>query len=139
MPSIQLVATVVALALTSGLATAAEAPFDFDKASGRLPKNVVPLDYDLAVVPDAAARTFTGTESVSLKFRTATDKVVFNTLNLTLSNVRLDGHSWLKAHVRAEMGPQIEKGMEGARFRLTQKQALVPEADAYLAARAPHA
>jgi hypothetical protein len=37
------------------------------------------------------------------------------------------------------MGPQIEKGMEGARFRLTQKQALVPEADAYLAARAPHA
>ena len=91
MPSIQLVATVVALALTSGLATAAEAPFDFDKASGRLAKNVVPLDYDIAVVPDAAARTFTGIESVSLRFRTATDKVVFNTLNLTLSNVRLDG------------------------------------------------
>jgi aminopeptidase N len=88
---IKLVATVLALALTPGVAAAAEAPFDFDKAPGRLPKNVVPLDYAIAVVPDSAARTFTGTESVSLKFRTATDKVVFNTLNLTLSNVRLDG------------------------------------------------
>jgi aminopeptidase N len=83
----------LALALTSSLAAAAEAPFDFDKAPGRLPKNVVPLDYSIAVVPDVAARTFTGTESVSLRFRTATDKVVFNTLNLKVGNVRLDGQS----------------------------------------------
>jgi hypothetical protein len=48
-------------------------------------------------------------------------------------------NSWLKAHVPAEMGPQIEKGMDGARFQVEEKQALVPEADAYLAARAPHA
>ena len=68
MPSIQLVATVVALALTSGLATAAEAPFDFDQAPGRLPKNVVPLDYGIARrSPDLAARTITGSESVTLR------------------------------------------------------------------------
>jgi aminopeptidase N len=89
--SIKLVAILLALTLSSGLAAAPEAPFDFDKAPGRLPKDVVPLDYAIAVVPDAAARTFTGTESVSLKFRTATDKVVFNTLNLKLTDVRLDG------------------------------------------------
>jgi aminopeptidase N len=83
-------AAVLVLALQAAAALAV-APFDFDKAPGRLPKNVVPLDYEIAVVPDIAARTFTGTESVSLKFREATDRVVFNTLNLKLTDVRLDG------------------------------------------------
>ncbi|HEY8052530.1 MAG TPA: M1 family metallopeptidase [Steroidobacteraceae bacterium] len=83
----------IAAALAAALAQTAlaEAPFDFDKAPGRLPKNVVPVAYDVAVVPNIAAKTFTGTESVSLKFREATGQVVFNTLNLTLKNVRLDG------------------------------------------------
>ncbi|HEY7887166.1 MAG TPA: M1 family metallopeptidase [Steroidobacteraceae bacterium] len=84
-------ATLLILAPLAGTA-AAEAPFSFDRAPGRLPKNVVPIDYDIAVTPEAATKTFTGTESVSLEFRAATDKVVFNTLNLKLQNVRLDGH-----------------------------------------------
>jgi aminopeptidase N len=82
-------ALVVAVALP--LSALAAAPFDFDKASGRLPKNIVPVDYSIAIVPNAEAKTFTGTESVSLKFREATDTVVFNTLNLSLKDVRLDG------------------------------------------------
>jgi aminopeptidase N len=79
------------LALALPLAALAAEPFDFDKAPGRLPKNVVPIDYNIAVVPDIAAKTFTGTESVSLNFRAPTDQVVFNTLNLTLKDVRVDG------------------------------------------------
>ena len=47
--------------------------------------------------------------------------------------------AWIKAHVPAEMGPQIQKGMEAARFRVTQKATLVPDADAYLAGRGSHA
>lgn len=84
---------VAALAVTVALplAAAAPGPFSFDAAPGRLPKNVVPVDYDIAVVPDVAAKTFTGTETVSLRFRSPTDRVVFNTLNLKLENVRLDG------------------------------------------------
>ncbi|MDE2451644.1 MAG: M1 family metallopeptidase [Gammaproteobacteria bacterium] len=89
--ALALVGTLLTVGPIAG-AAAAEAPFDFDRAPGRLPKNVVPVDYDIAVTPDAAARSFTGTESVSLRFRTATDKIVFNTLNLKLQNVRLDGH-----------------------------------------------
>jgi aminopeptidase N len=46
--------------------------------------------------------------------------------------------AWLHAHVPAEMAPQIAKGMEGARFQVAQKAALVPAAEAYLAARAAH-
>ncbi|HEX8787849.1 MAG TPA: M1 family aminopeptidase, partial [Telluria sp.] len=47
--------------------------------------------------------------------------------------------AWIRAHVPAEMNDYIEKGMEGARFQYSQKQELVPAADAYLAARASHA
>jgi aminopeptidase N len=42
---------------------------------------------------------------------------------------------WIRAHVPAEMNDYIEKGMEGARFQYSQKQALVPAADAYVADR----
>ncbi len=42
----------------------------------------------------------------------------------------------VSARVRASMSPQIEKGMDGARFQVAQKAQLVAEADAYRAARA---
>jgi aminopeptidase N len=67
------------------------APFTFDSAPGRLPKNVVPVSYDVAVVPDVDALKLTGTESVQLQFRAATATVQFNSLNETLSHVLLDG------------------------------------------------
>lgn len=112
----------VALVVAAGLplSALAEAPFDFDKASGRLPKNVVPMDYAIAVVPDVAAKTFTGTESVSLNFREAADTVTFNTLNLKLRDVHLDG-----------------KPVKSV--ATDNDQQLTTAADAYLAGRASHA
>ncbi|MDE2147402.1 MAG: M1 family metallopeptidase [Burkholderiales bacterium] len=77
--------------LAAALPAAAAAPFDFDTAPGRLPKNVVPLDYTVAIVPDARTRTLSGTERVVLQFRQATDTLVFNSLNQRLGQVRLDG------------------------------------------------
>ena len=67
------------------------APFSFESTPGRLPKNVVPISYDVAIVPDVDALRFTGTESVQLQFRAATATLQFNSLNETLSNVLLDG------------------------------------------------
>jgi aminopeptidase N len=67
------------------------APFAFESAPGRLPKNVVPVSYDVAIVPNVDALTLTGTESVQLQFRAATATVQFNSLNETLSHVLLDG------------------------------------------------
>jgi aminopeptidase N len=66
-------------------------PFSFESAPGRLPKNVVPVSYEVAIVPDADALKLTGTESVRLQFRAATATVQFNSLNQTLSHVLLDG------------------------------------------------
>ena len=69
----------------------ADAPFSFDTAFGRLPKNVRPLAYEIAIVPDGLKRTIAGTERITLEVRSATATIVFNTLNETLQNVRFDG------------------------------------------------
>jgi aminopeptidase N len=72
------------------MAAMAEAPFAFDSAPGRLPKNVVPLGYRIDIVPDIDARSFAGVEAVTLQVRTATTTIIFNSLNETLSDVQLD-------------------------------------------------
>jgi aminopeptidase N len=69
-----------------------EEPFSFDSVPGRLPKDVVPIDYTIDIIPDTKAQTFSGHESVLVQFRSATATMQFNSLNETLRNVRLDGH-----------------------------------------------
>jgi aminopeptidase N len=81
------------LAAADPAANMVPAPFNFDTAFGRLPKNVVPLDYDIALTPDAEARTLSGHESIVLHFRAMTDTIIFNSLNETLSEVRFDGRA----------------------------------------------
>jgi aminopeptidase N len=76
--------------LGAGVSYAAQ-PFSFDSAPGRLPKNVVPLDYSIDLVPDIKARSIAGRESVELDFREASATIQFNTVNETLSRVLLDG------------------------------------------------
>ena len=40
--------------------------------------------------------------------------------------------TWIRAHVPAEMGANIDRGMESARHKLAEKELLVPAADLYL-------
>ena len=76
------------------LASAASATaFDLDRTPGRLPKSIVPLDYSIAIVPNVPAKRFAGRERVVLQVRKRTDRIIFNTLNEHLSDVRIDGHS----------------------------------------------
>ncbi len=82
---------VLSAAFWTALTVRAAAPFSFDTAPGRLPKDVVPLDYDIAIVPDIKALSIAGTEAVKLDFRKATDTIQFNSLNEKLGNVTLDG------------------------------------------------
>ena len=70
---------------------AAERPFDFNTTPGRLPKNVVPTAYSIAITPDATAKTLRGIETVALDVRTPAARIMLNTLNMTISQARLDG------------------------------------------------
>jgi hypothetical protein len=58
------------------LPASAAAPCFFDAAPERLPKNVVPLDYTIDIVPDNKTQTTTGSESVTLLCRSATSSVI---------------------------------------------------------------
>ena len=69
----------------------ADSPFSFDATPGKLPKDVIPLSYTVHITPNAEALTFTGRESVDLRFNSATSRIVFNTLNESLRDVRFDG------------------------------------------------
>ena len=86
-------------------ATPEQAPFSFDAAPGHLPKNVVPVDYTVAIVPNIAAHTLRGTESVKLEFREATASIMFNSLNMRFANVRLDGKP--VKHIETDTEKQI--------------------------------
>jgi len=85
--------SLVTCCLVLTVPTWAEEPYSFDKAPGRLPKDVVPIDYTIDVVPDTKTLTLSGHELVLLQFRSATATVQFNSLNETLRDVRLDGRA----------------------------------------------
>jgi aminopeptidase N len=80
----------------------AASPFSFDAAPGRLPKNVVPIDYSIALQPDTEARTLHGRESVVLNFRQSTATIQFNAVNLSLQQVQLDGKPVMSVAMDAE-------------------------------------
>ncbi len=91
-------AFIVALSASANLTAAADtpatpsaAPFSFDAAPGRLPKDVVPLSYVIHIIPDASSKTIAGTEKIALDVRRPTAKIVFNSLNERLSAVFFDG------------------------------------------------
>jgi aminopeptidase N len=99
--------TALAFACAVALAAPARAagPFAFDATPGRLPKTVVPLDYRIAVTPDPAAKTLTGSETVVLDVRRPAERIEFNTLNLTVRSARVDGAP--VARVRTQNDAQL--------------------------------
>jgi aminopeptidase N len=65
--------------------------FSIDQAPGRLPKEIAPTSYAIAITPNVETHTLRGSESIVLEVRTPTDRIQFNSLNETLHGVRLDG------------------------------------------------
>jgi aminopeptidase N len=84
-------ALILGSALFCAAPALADAPFSFDTAFGRLPKNVRPIAYRIAIAPDVATMTIAGSESIDLLVRSATATIEFNSLNETLHNVTFDG------------------------------------------------
>ncbi len=57
-------------------------PAPAQPASSRLPRNVVPLRYDLRLVVDPAVETFTGTVDIAVRLHEATDTIELNARGL---------------------------------------------------------
>src|SRR5256886_17279559 len=69
----------------------AEKPFSFKETPGKLPKEVVPTDYSIRIVPKIDQFTFTGTETVKLNVRTPVHQLVLKTPDLKLEAAPFDG------------------------------------------------
>jgi aminopeptidase N len=70
-----------------GPAAAAEQP-----ARQVLSATVGPVHYDLSLVPNAEALTFTGNEAIQIEVSAPTQDIVLNAVGLDFDSVSLDGH-----------------------------------------------
>jgi aminopeptidase N len=72
-------------------ALASEKPFSFKATPGKLPKDVVPTDYAVRIVPDIDKLTFAGTETVKFDVRRRVRQLVLNALELKIEAASIDG------------------------------------------------
>jgi aminopeptidase N len=70
---------------------ASEKPFSFKDTPGKLPKEVVPTDYSVRIIPDIDKLTFAGTETVNLNVRNRVRQLVLNALELKIEAASIDG------------------------------------------------
>src|SRR5579875_3253641 len=81
-------------AVIAGLPSApAAAAVSVDAVPGRLPKDVVPVAYRIAVVPDLTTMKIAGDETIAVHVRRATPRIVLNALQTTVASAALDGRS----------------------------------------------
>jgi puromycin-sensitive aminopeptidase len=56
----------------------------------RLPETVTPISYEIKLNPDLAGFKFSGSETIALNIRTATNEILFNAIDLQIENVRIE-------------------------------------------------
>ena len=83
-------------------ALASEKPFSFKDTPGKLPKDVVPTDYAVRIVPDIDKLTFAGTETVKLNVRRRVRQLVLNALELKIEAASIDGNELLRSAIKID-------------------------------------
>ena len=68
----------------------AEKPFSFENTPAKLPKQVVPVDYSIRIVPNIDKLTFTGAETVKLDVRGPVRELTLNALEIEIANASID-------------------------------------------------
>ena len=81
----------LALFLISSFVQAVEKPFNFNETPGKLPKEVVPTEYAIRIVPNIDNFTFAGSETVKLNVRSRVHQLVLNALELKIEAASVDG------------------------------------------------
>jgi aminopeptidase N len=68
----------------------AEKSFNFETTAGKLPKQVVPAEYSIRIIPDIEKLTFTGSETLKLNVRAPVRELVLNALELEITSASVD-------------------------------------------------
>jgi len=85
----------------------AEKPFSFKDTPGKLPKEVVPTDYSIRIIPNIDAFTFTGAETVKLKVRSPVHQLVLNAVELEITEASLDGQVLPKSALEVDKEKEL--------------------------------
>jgi aminopeptidase N len=97
----------------------AEAPYSFDKTPGKLPKDVIPLEYQAHLAPDLDANTFRGSETIEIEVLKPTSTIMLNAAALEIDSASLSGKG-IKA---LTLAPVLDDKQETLRFALPQQLA----------------
>src|SRR6266496_1558354 len=93
--------------LTFPVVMSAEKPFIFEDTPGKLPKNVVPTDYSIRIVPNIDKFAFTGAETVKVKVRSPVRQLVLNALELEIVDASLDGKALPKSAIKIDKEKEL--------------------------------
>ena len=58
-------------------------------AATRLPQNVIPDHYTIAIAPDLASETFSGEETIDVEVKEPVDTITLHSIDLNLKDVRV--------------------------------------------------
>ena len=67
----------------------AEAPFAFAATPGKLPKDVVPREYAVHIIPDLASMTYRGTVVIDIEVLAPTSRLMLNALDIDIDEAIL--------------------------------------------------
>src|SRR5215470_6729184 len=90
------------LFLITSLVRAVEKPFSFNDTLGKLPKEVVPKEYSIRIVPNLDNFTFAGSEMVKLNMWSPVHQLVLNALELKIEAAFVDGKELARSAIKTE-------------------------------------
>jgi aminopeptidase N len=85
----------------------AEKPFDFASTPGKLPKTIRPTDYAIWIQPDVEKLRFVGHETIKLKVERATRELLFNALEITISEARIDDKPLASSSIKIDAEKEL--------------------------------
>ena len=100
--------------MAAAFAAHAEAPYKFGATPGKLPKDVVPVQYAAHLIPNLTDNTFLGAETVEIDVLAATSKIMLNVVNIEIDAASLAGRDIGEL----KLTPQIDKEQQTLTFNL---------------------
>ncbi len=87
----------------------AEKPFNFDSTPGKLPKQIVPQEYSVRIVPNVDKLVFTGTETIKVVVKAREKQIVLNALEIDVSEASIDGKKLAKSAIQIDSANELLK------------------------------
>ncbi len=85
----------------------AESPYDFATTPGKLPKQVLPSEYAVRIVPNIDKLTFSGSEKVKLNVREPVRELVLNALELEIATAAVDDKPLAKTAIKIDKKTEL--------------------------------